>query len=189
MSLSISYIVGDKEFSLDLPPEAVEVMVVLAQSGHEEVIESIIGDISPIQKAELVRAINALHILFEKESDRLPFIYYISFKRPRKDGDLYIGAGFTSGVIIKGERYTVEGGVNKCRMTREWQDEEGQCHQDHPIDIRGEKLIKTDPEGGRSDLTIIKTKKPKFFLDDLSKLRVFLIDAKDVNEIIKETGY
>jgi hypothetical protein len=91
--------------------------------------------------------------------------------------------------MIKGQRYTVESGVDKCQMIREWQNEDGQWQQDNPIDIRGEHIIKTDPEGSRSDLEIIKTKLPQHLLDDLTNLKNFIEKAKEAEQVFKDTGF
>lgn len=185
MTLSMYFVVGDVKYPLELPYEVIDVTKAFVEAGYEELMETFIGDTKIVSKMKLINAIDFMIDSFESESDFLPYIYYIKYARPRGSDYYLIGAGFSTDIMIDGSRYMVEGGVNKCELTRSWQDEKGSWHKDNPIDVRDKDLIKTDSDGGRSDLIIIKTKKPLYFVDYLIELRELLVNAESVNEVKK----
>lgn len=185
MSLNMYFFIGSNKYSLDLPYEVMDVTKILVESGYEEPIEIIFGNSKEVDREKLIEAIQFLIDSFENELDILPDIFYIKYERPRGSDNFVIGAGYSTGVIIDGSRYKVEGGVDKCQLTKSWQDEVGVWHEDEPIDIRDKNIVKTDLDGDRGDLEIIRTKKPFNYIDRLIELRELLINAKEITVVKK----
>jgi len=185
MSIDVTFIIGKQEFCLPLPPEALDVLDTIGHAGYEEPVDAVIGDVKHISRDRLINAIDCLLKLLEEESDVLPLIYYVKSEWIRGSGNYNIGAGIATGIKIQGDSYQVEGGVNRCQLTRQWCDDSGKLHNDESIDIRDRKIIVTDPDGSDGDLEIIKTKRPLLFVDELMKLREILANAEGVTSIKK----
>lgn len=185
MSIDITFIIGKQEFCLPLPPEALDVLDTMGHAGYEEPVDAVIGDAKHISRDQLINAIDFLLGLFEKEADVLPFIYYVKSEWIRGSGNYHIGAGTATGIQIRGDSYKIEGGVERCELTRQWWNNSKELHNDKPIDVRDKKVIATDPDGPHGDLEIIKTKRPLLFVDELMKLREILANAEGVTSIKK----
>lgn len=139
---------------------------------------------SLIDKADLLNGVDYWISHFTKQSDFLLNIYYVRIGIPRNSTMQMMGAGIATNILIDGERYRIEGGVEKCTLTKSWRNEQGESKEGDPIDIRNKTTIKTDENGSHGDITIIKTKTPYGFVDDLKSLKNFL-ESQPFNNVRK----
>ncbi len=185
MSLNMYFVIDDVRYSHSLPHEVMNITKYLVDSGYGEYIAAMYDDTKNVRKDNLLKSIDFLIDSFEQEKEFMPYIYYVKYDRPRGSGQYNIVAGFTTGIMIKGERYTVEGGVEKCRLIKTWQDHDALWHESEPTDIRHKSVIKTDPEGDRGDLVIIKTKEPLYYVEKLKLIKSILLEAHNCDTVEK----
>ncbi|KPJ65102.1 MAG: hypothetical protein AMJ43_11395 [Coxiella sp. DG_40] len=188
MGLDITYVAGEKEFSFGLSPTDVEVMQTLAQKGLKQEVEVIIGvldfDVMTSINGKLLLESVSLLLEIIKKSQILPYTYSFKIERPPGSGNYSTGSGLASGIRIHGELYSIQGGLDRCELIRDWWDEGGVYHGDKPKDIRSLKKITTDSHG---EIIIRKTKKPTCLIQNLKRLKTFL-SKNDVNIIQKILG-
>ena len=180
MGMEITYLAGDRELSFILSPTIVETTKILARNGFEKEVERIFGvsDFgreSPTNTADLLEAIETIISALESEPDLLPYTYSFKIEMPPGSGKYSVGSGMASGIRIRGALHSIEGGLDRCELTRDWWDENGVYHGDKPQDIRNLNVLQTDEHG---EIKIIKRKSRTCFMRNLRQLRKFLSKVK-----------
>jgi len=184
--MDMIYIAGKDELSFQLSPASVDTMEFLAKKGFQKEVEVIFGvsDFdrkTSARKKELLKAIDILIEAVQKNPGLLPYTYSFKIETPVGSGMYSVGSGLASGIRIKGELYSIEGGLDRCELTRDWWDENGVYHGDKPKDIRNLKSIKTNSDG---EIIILKRRRRTCFMKNLQQLRKFL--AKTGVDIVKK---
>jgi len=188
MGQDMTYTAKSKELSFRLSPTDIDLWNVLAKEGLKDEMEAVFGvseydSKTPIEKEFLLKSIDKILGSIENNPQMLPCVYYIKIETPPGSGMYSTGTGMASGIRINNELYSIEGGLNRCELTRMFQDESGKWHDDKPKDIREFKKIITDNHG---EIVIRKRKKPTNLVRNLKKLRSFLqkIDVEEVQKIL-----
>jgi len=167
-------------------------MKVLSKKNFEKEIETIFGvldfgETSPAKRSELLESASQLLEAIEANREILPYTYSTKVEIPRGSGKYSVGNWITSGFRINGETYSIEVGLDKCELTKRWQDEAGVIHEGEPEDVRHLKMIKIDNNNFFGDIKIFKRRKPTRLIRNLEQLKEFL-SKTDLEVIQKVLG-
>jgi hypothetical protein len=175
MSLEMIYTTGDRKFSFNLAPSEVDFLDTFCKGDQQKYLDIIFGvpelgkNVS-IERSKVLKAVSILLAGLKDAKEFSSHIYSFKIEMPPGSGYYSTGSGLFSGIHIDGQLYSIEGGLDTCKLTRQWQDESRVWH-DEEKDVRDQKIIKTDDFG---DIIIRKKKKPSELIHKLKDLESFL---------------
>ncbi|MDH4203414.1 MAG: hypothetical protein OEV87_11055 [Phycisphaerae bacterium] len=190
MGLDMMYVAGNERLSFRLSNNDIEVCELLRKKNLEKEIDDIFnvpdfGESCSIEKNRLSESINNILHALTNNPELLPCIFSTKEEVPRGSGKYSTGGWATCGLKINNEMYDLEYGLDKCELTKKWQDEDGKIHLGEPKDVRDLSIIKQDPDSFSGDVIITK-RKPMKLVKNLKQIESFLskTDAKVVNKIL-----
>ena len=191
MGLDMTYITNIGSFTYNLTSD-IGVFSKMAEKGYNDEVEAIIGVLdfgeeTVIKRSDLLESVEVILNLIENQTEMLPYFYSFKMEVPKGSGKYTSGSGMATGVKIDGKIFNIEGGLDKCELVYKWQSDDGEWHQETPIDVRERKVIETDDDCFFGDIKISKKKSPSDMLSNIIKLKQFLADSNDI-EVVKMLG-
>lgn len=188
MGLNITYKAGKDSLTFRLSQVDIDISRVLAEKGFEKEVDALIdvydfGVETPVETRKLTQSVNVLVEAIMNNPELLPYTYHYSEKVLPGSGIYSKGSGVTSGVLIQGEPYCIEAGLDICQLTRMYK-EDGVWKKDKPKDVKNLKEIVTENIGV---IEIKREKKRTQLIRNLKKLRNFVKNS-EVDVIQKILG-
>ena len=179
----MTYIADEKELSFRLPPSDIDVIDFLLNAEFKKEVKAIFGisdfgKTTQISRIILLKSVTHLIESIKSNPKALPYVYGLKQEIPRGSGMYSTGSGGSTGYLSDGTPYYIEGGLNKCELSKRRKNKSGKYERYDTQDVRHLKVIKVNPNDIFGDIIIYKKRKPTKLLSNLKQLESFLSKAR-----------
>jgi len=193
MGLDMTYVAGDAKLTFRLTENDVAVAKILSEKEFDKQISAIFdvsdfGVETSIQKSSLYESVAHILKCIQNNEKFLPYKYQLEDTIFTKKGSHTSTSNSISGISIDGQLYLLEGGLDRCELSKLRKDENGLWQPYDTKDVRNVKVIKTDGkfvgEYSISDIRIKKKRASIKIVKHLKQLQTFL--DKTNTEIVQK---